>query len=324
MTSTTSPMKYRPGCAGSHRLRTQLAGVDAAGGDFGLAVALAAVGRELQRCSCPASATSALVAHLGQRGIGRCAVPAPARLSARRAAPVQRVRCRACAAPRALAAMSASARSRAGREVEAQRRRPRASRSRSAASAGPLRPRCVNSRSSWKHRCRHRRRSPCRLERQPGQCREGRPAARHRRSAARAPGAARRRRGRTGAPAGSRSRWRRSWGSTGRRVATTSCAAPTVPRSVSSSKPCAPWRAADHRARLPALDAGRRAFGQQHIDDLLAGAVAEQLALVLFVAGDAMALHQRDEVARRVARERRTAEVGVGRQKVLRPGRRGW
>ena len=36
---------------------------------------------------------------------------------------------------------------------------------------------------------------------------------------------------------------------------------------------------------------------QQHVDDLLGRVVAEQLAAVLLVEGDAVALHQRDEVA---------------------------
>ena len=47
------------------------------------------------------------------------------------------------------------------------------------------------------------------------------------------------------------------------------------------------------------------------------GAVAEQLALVLLVEGDAVLLHQRDEVLRRVARQRRAAEVRVVAQEVL-------
>ncbi len=49
-----------------------------------------------------------------------------------------------------------------------------------------------------------------------------------------------------------------------------------------------------------------------------ARAVAEQLALVLLVPGDAVALDQGDEVERRVAGERRAAEVGVGRDEVRR------
>jgi hypothetical protein len=71
---------------------------------------------------------------------------------------------------------------------------------------------------------------------------------------------------------------------------------------------------------LPALHAAGGAFGEQHVDDLRARAVAEELALVLFVPGDAMALDQGDEVARRVARQGRAAEVGIGRVEVRRAG----
>src|SRR5204863_8825581 len=58
-------------------------------------------------------------------------------------------------------------------------------------------------------------------------------------------------------------------------------------------------------ARLPALHAAGFAFGDEHLDDLRARAVAEQLSLVLLVPGDAMALDEFDEVARRVAGQRR-------------------
>jgi len=70
-------------------------------------------------------------------------------------------------------------------------------------------------------------------------------------------------------------------------------------------------------ARLPALDAAVGAFGEQHGDDRFTGAVAKELALVLFVKGDAVALHERDEVPRRVAREGGAAERRVGAQEVL-------
>ena len=70
-------------------------------------------------------------------------------------------------------------------------------------------------------------------------------------------------------------------------------------------------------ARLPALHAARLALAQQHLDQVFGRAVAEQLAFVLFVEGDAVLLHQRDEIGRRVARERRAAEVGVGADEVL-------
>src|SRR5207344_1051366 len=64
-------------------------------------------------------------------------------------------------------------------------------------------------------------------------------------------------------------------------------------------------------ARLPTLHAAGVALGDEHGDDLRARAVAEQLPLVLLVPGDAMALDEIDEVARRVAGQRRAAEVGV-------------
>ncbi|MCY1372177.1 hypothetical protein D9M69_593630 [compost metagenome] len=59
------------------------------------------------------------------------------------------------------------------------------------------------------------------------------------------------------------------------------------------------------------------AFGQQQGDQVLGRAVAEQLALVLLMETDAVFLHQRDEVGRRVARERRAAEVRVLAQEVF-------
>ncbi len=61
------------------------------------------------------------------------------------------------------------------------------------------------------------------------------------------------------------------------------------------------------------------AFGPEHFDDLQRGPVAEQLAELLLVPGDAMLFHQRDEVARRVARQRGAAEIGVRGKKILRP-----
>ena len=64
------------------------------------------------------------------------------------------------------------------------------------------------------------------------------------------------------------------------------------------------------------LHAGGRAFGQQHRHHLLAGVVAEQLAEFLLVVGDAVAFDQFDEMPRRVARQRRLAEVRVRRQVV--------
>jgi hypothetical protein len=58
-----------------------------------------------------------------------------------------------------------------------------------------------------------------------------------------------------------------------------------------------------HRARLPARHAAGLALGQQHGDEVIGRAVAEQLALVFLVEGDAVPLHQRDEVLRGVAGE---------------------
>ena len=45
----------------------------------------------------------------------------------------------------------------------------------------------------------------------------------------------------------------------------------------------------------------RRALGQQHGDDVLGRAVGKQLSLVFFVEGNAVLLHQRNEVGGRIA-----------------------
>ena len=66
-----------------------------------------------------------------------------------------------------------------------------------------------------------------------------------------------------------------------------------------------------HAARLPVLHMPRGAFGQQHGNDVFGRAVAKQLALVFFVVADAVLVHQRDEVLRRKARERRARELRV-------------
>ena len=68
----------------------------------------------------------------------------------------------------------------------------------------------------------------------------------------------------------------------------------------------------------PHIDTTLRAFGQQHGDDLARRAIAEQLAECFLVIGDGMALNQRDEVSLRVAAQRRSAEVRVAGQKVVR------
>ena len=67
----------------------------------------------------------------------------------------------------------------------------------------------------------------------------------------------------------------------------------------------------DFMAFVDTLHAAGIAFGAQHLDDGFAGIVAEQLAAVLLVPGDAVAPEQRQEVLRRVARQRRPAEMRV-------------
>ena len=66
-----------------------------------------------------------------------------------------------------------------------------------------------------------------------------------------------------------------------------------------------------HTAGLPARHATGLALGQQHVDEVFGRAVAEQLAFVLLVERDVVALHQRDEILRCVARQGRPAEVRV-------------
>src|SRR5690606_16183378 len=67
-------------------------------------------------------------------------------------------------------------------------------------------------------------------------------------------------------------------------------------------------------------DVARRAFGEQHVDDLPRRSVAEQLPERLLVPGDAVALHQREEVLRGVPAQRRLGEMGIGRDEPV--GRR--
>src|SRR5438094_8833214 len=74
-----------------------------------------------------------------------------------------------------------------------------------------------------------------------------------------------------------------------------------------------------HRTRYPPLHAAARAFRLEHHDDVERGVVAEELAELLLVVGDAVALDKTDELRGRVARERRAAEIRVLRQKVCRP-----
>src|SRR3546814_13108044 len=63
-------------------------------------------------------------------------------------------------------------------------------------------------------------------------------------------------------------------------------------------------------------DSGGRAVGEQHVDDLLRGAVAEALAERLLVPGDAGRVDPRDEILLGVALQRRATEPRVLRQKV--------
>jgi hypothetical protein len=54
-----------------------------------------------------------------------------------------------------------------------------------------------------------------------------------------------------------------------------------------------------------------RAFGQQHGDDAACRAIAEKLAERFFMPGDAVSLHKIQEIARRVTRQGRAAEMFV-------------
>ncbi len=82
------------------------------------------------------------------------------------------------------------------------------------------------------------------------------------------------------------------------------------------------------RAALDALDGARHpplhvaavAFVAEHADDVLRRVVAEELSQFLLVIRDAVLLDQRDEMARRVARERGAAEIRILRQEVCRTG----
>src|SRR5258706_6894033 len=71
-----------------------------------------------------------------------------------------------------------------------------------------------------------------------------------------------------------------------------------------------------HLAGLAPIDAPLRALGDEHVDDPLRAVVAEELPERLLVIRDAVALHERDELARRVARQRRAAEIRVARDEV--------
>ncbi|KAG1392513.1 hypothetical protein G6F59_014581 [Rhizopus arrhizus] len=75
-----------------------------------------------------------------------------------------------------------------------------------------------------------------------------------------------------------------------------------------------------HAAVGTDLHASRLAFVHQHLHDLLGRDIAEQLAQLLLVVGDAVLADQLDEMPGRVAGQRRLAEVRVGRQEVGRGG----
>ncbi|KGX49621.1 putative O-sialoglycoendopeptidase domain protein [Burkholderia pseudomallei TSV32] len=73
------------------------------------------------------------------------------------------------------------------------------------------------------------------------------------------------------------------------------------------------------RHRPPPCDAARVALAFQHVDDRVARMVAKELTLVLLVPRDAMVLQESEKIARRVARERRAAEMRIRGQIVVRP-----
>jgi hypothetical protein len=62
------------------------------------------------------------------------------------------------------------------------------------------------------------------------------------------------------------------------------------------------------------------ALAQQQVEDVVGGAVAEELAEGLLVVGDAVLLDQGEEVLRGVAGERGLGEVRVGGEEVFRRG----
>ncbi len=205
------------------------------------------------------------------------------------------------------------------REVDARATRRAASSSRSAGPPGPDSPRCVNSRSSRKR------------DRRVGVARRRRPPARRRPAPRTAPVVGRERqrderrprlddaRGRSVARGDTRSRSRRSSGSTGRRSRRRRAWRRwrRDRRSRSRNRSSSRSMAVDVDRPHP-RDAARVAFGDEHRDDPLARVVAEQLAAVLLVPRDAMAVDERDEVARRVARERRRRERRIAGQEVRR------
>jgi hypothetical protein len=69
-------------------------------------------------------------------------------------------------------------------------------------------------------------------------------------------------------------------------------------------------------AGLPVGHLARAALGQQHRDDVFGRMVRKQLALVLFVVGNAVLVDQRDKFGRPKARQCRAAELRVLADKV--------
>ena len=62
------------------------------------------------------------------------------------------------------------------------------------------------------------------------------------------------------------------------------------------------------------LDFRDRAFREEHLDDLARACIAEELAELFLVKGDAVFLDQRDEILRRVAGEGRGAKARIARK----------
>ncbi|MCY1234777.1 hypothetical protein D9M72_473680 [compost metagenome] len=73
------------------------------------------------------------------------------------------------------------------------------------------------------------------------------------------------------------------------------------------------------RCLQPQLGVHITHFREQHPDDVLGRVVAEELAEGLFVPGDAVLFDQGQEIARRITRQCRLAEMRVGRKEILRP-----
>ena len=73
-------------------------------------------------------------------------------------------------------------------------------------------------------------------------------------------------------------------------------------------------------ARLPPFDAPLRAFGAQHLDDLLGAAVAEELAEGFLVVGDAVFFDEGDEIGGSVAGEGGFSEMRIFGEEVFRLG----